>query len=569
MVDLYNVEYEPYYSGSWALVIGINRYRHARPLTYAAQDARDVAAVLVELGFPRDGVQLITDDDASKARIEESYLDYIELAASPDDRMLVFFAGHGVTMPGHHGPVGHLVPVDGVIGRPASLIRLDEFTRNADLIPAKHILLVFDACFSGLALEDKRAAQPGAQRFLRDMLQRRSRQAIAAGKGNQEVADGGGPDGKNSIFTECLLDALRGKAARDGVLTANGVMHYVYENVSQDERAEQTPSYGHIDGDGDLILLSPEGLSEADLQREITISVPTEVPQAADSQASSEASLRFIEGNNYALPGDATFGRNRYSANLGNVDFSDLWHESEASSWLAVIIAPVGPEPVTIGLADEAKRLSQYTPKGTEPYERFLPPRELMTTIDSVILFDKLRYDSQYWRQYIRIEKTGCIEFCDSFYSYFSHQGISAFRYVQTIGIVWQALFFAKLILGESGYEGGATALVNLVGTKDSILADFADQPGEKGSRWAEPGRADPLRTNTGLLDLKCPNSNLQIEYRLDMADLDPARSREVINDLAAQLGLGYNHQSEPRCFNYNTDVFPWQTFFRLRQTLS
>jgi hypothetical protein len=34
----------------------------------------------------------------------------------------------------------------------SGLIRWDELTRNADLITAKHMLFVMDACYGGLAL---------------------------------------------------------------------------------------------------------------------------------------------------------------------------------------------------------------------------------------------------------------------------------------------------------------------------------------------------------------------------------------------------------------------------------
>jgi hypothetical protein len=567
MDDRYAGDYKPQYDRSWALVIGINDYQYARPLSYATQDAEAVVVVLGTLGFPQDGIRLLTDGDACKARIEESYLNYIGVADSPDDRIVVFFAGHGVTRPAHRGPVGYLVPVDGDPDQPTSLIRLDQFTRNADLIPAKHMLFIFDSCFSGLALHERRAAQKGAQRFVSDMLQRWSRQAIAAGKGDQEVADGGGPDGRNSIFTGYLLEALRGKAVTTGgVLTANGVMHYVYERVAGDPGAEQTPHYGHLDGDGDFILAVPEEgpltISPADAV--IETSPPMPAPPVVPPPAAAVST--FAERSGYTAPDQPNFGRNHYSAKLGNVHFADGRQPATASSWLAVLIEPVGDPSVSVNLVEEVDRLSKYAPVGTEPYDRFLPPREVMTTIDSVILFDKLRYDSAYWARYLRIERAGNIEFCESLYSFFSTRDARAFRYVQIVGVVWQLLFFAKLSLAGYGYEGAARVAVNLVGTGETILADFADQPGQGGKKWRQPGSPHPLGIDGSLLELKCLDPNLHMEYQPVLGGLDHAASRLIIDDLAKQLGLAYNHQSEPRCFNHRTDVFPWGSFFGLRQ---
>jgi hypothetical protein len=44
-------------------------------------------------------------------------------------------------------------------------------------------------------------------------------------------------------------------------------------------------------------------------------------------------------------------------------------------------------------------------------------------------------------------------------------------------------------------------------------------------------------------------------------ASLGEAEAKKMIVGCAEQLGLAYNHQSRPRCFNFNTDVFPWQEF--------
>ena len=48
---------------------------------------------------------------------------------------MVFFAGHGHTVPAHRGEIGYLLPVDGDPSDLSTLIRWDDLTRNADLIP--------------------------------------------------------------------------------------------------------------------------------------------------------------------------------------------------------------------------------------------------------------------------------------------------------------------------------------------------------------------------------------------------------------------------------------------------
>ena len=152
--------------------------------------------------------------------------------------------------------MGYLVPVDGDCTALETRIMWDELTRKADLIPAKHLLFVTDACYRGLGLI--RTILPGARRFLKDMLGRYCRQVLTAGKADGVVADSGGPLVGHSVFTGHLLEGPRGKAAqRDVIISAQGLMAYVYERVSRDHHSRQTPHFGHIDGDGDLIFAAP------------------------------------------------------------------------------------------------------------------------------------------------------------------------------------------------------------------------------------------------------------------------------------------------------------------------
>src|SRR5258705_10839674 len=94
--------YLPKYAESWALIIGINTYRHVGPLIHACNDAREVARTLIErFGFPKDNVKLLLDDRATRQSIMNSFLSYTDdTKIGENDRILVFFAGHGHTMTG-------------------------------------------------------------------------------------------------------------------------------------------------------------------------------------------------------------------------------------------------------------------------------------------------------------------------------------------------------------------------------------------------------------------------------------------------------------------------------------
>lgn len=278
--------YQHRYQHSWAVVVGINEYEHCGPLGYACNDARAVAAALVEkFGFPKENVKLLLDGEATKQAILGALMAHAAAGAvGPDDRVLVFFAGHGETVTGNRGEVGYLVPADGDCENLATLIRWTELTHGADMIPAKHVLFIMDACYGGLAV--KRHVAPGSRRFLKDMLRRYARQVLTAGKADEEVADEGGPRPGHSIFTGHLLDALDGAAAsHGGYVTANGVMAYVYDRVASDHHSEQTPHYGFIDGDGDFIFSAlPADVTAEDTTKgdDVAVDVPASLIDQAD-----------------------------------------------------------------------------------------------------------------------------------------------------------------------------------------------------------------------------------------------------------------------------------------------
>ena len=255
-----------HYTDSRALVIGINDYKDAPPLSYAISDAEEFRTVLTsDFGFPEDNVSYLKNTEATKEAILRKFMRFTRDDVGLDERIIIFFAGHGHTHPGFRGEIGFLVPHDAVLNDLSTLIGWHELTRAAELIRAKHMLFIMDACYGGLALN--RNLHPGSTRFLKDMMLRYSRQVLTAGKADEVVADSGGPLPEHSVFTGHLLEGLRGKAVTEqDVLTASGLMSYVYSKVATDKNSNQTPHHGHFDGDGDLIFTAPhlDRLEESD-----------------------------------------------------------------------------------------------------------------------------------------------------------------------------------------------------------------------------------------------------------------------------------------------------------------
>ncbi len=285
--------YKPCYTGSRALIIGINEYQYASPLEYACNDASAVSSILIErFRFQESDVTGLQNGEATKNAILSAFSKFTDDNIDPDERIIVFFAGHGCTKRGKRGEIGFLVPFDGDIEDVSTLISWDELIRNAEMINAKHVFFIMDACYGGTAVQ--RYLPPGSMRFARDMLRRFTRQVLTAGKADEIVADAGGPRPGHSVFTGHLLDGLEGSAATsDGLITANGLMSYVYNKVAKDYQSKQTPHHSFLDGDGDMIFdtsLLDDIDNPSEKENDILVETPASFQQQDDSMIDASIS---------------------------------------------------------------------------------------------------------------------------------------------------------------------------------------------------------------------------------------------------------------------------------------
>lgn len=245
------------YRESWAAIIGIDDYVNWQKLQYAVHDALGVKDTLIQkYGFKPDHVFTLLDGQATRQNILSLLGDKLGGATvQHEDRVFVFFAGHGATRKLASGrELGYIVPVDADLADlEGSAISMTNFQDISEAIPAKHVLFVMDSCYSGLALT--RGGMPAfSQNYLNEISRREARQMFTAGGADQQVADNG-PNG-HSVFTWTLLQGLDGRADMngDGVITASELAAYVAPAVSA--LSHQTPAFGNLPGTegGDFIF---------------------------------------------------------------------------------------------------------------------------------------------------------------------------------------------------------------------------------------------------------------------------------------------------------------------------
>ncbi|HKA17274.1 MAG TPA: polysaccharide deacetylase family protein [Blastocatellia bacterium] len=261
-----------YYRDSWAVIVGINDYQNWPKLRYCVNDANAVEQMLInQYGFKKSNIIKLLDKEATRERIVWALGDQLSdpNKVRREDRVFVFFAGHGATRKLPSGKeLGYIVPVDAESeasqAKSISMAQLQEF---CELIPAKHLYFVVDSCYSGLALTRSGGASSKSTNYLEEITKRMARQILTAGGADQQVADNG--PGGHSIFTWTLLQGLQGLADTDGngAITASELGAYISPIVSS--VSHQTPAFGNLSGSegGEFVFeLQQESLTEASKQ---------------------------------------------------------------------------------------------------------------------------------------------------------------------------------------------------------------------------------------------------------------------------------------------------------------
>ncbi|WP_298826556.1 caspase family protein [uncultured Piscinibacter sp.] len=274
-----------------AFVVGIDAYANGiAPLRTAAGDARRLCELLARQHHFTVHPPLI-DEGACGAPLRELFGTTMKQAVGPDDRVLFYFAGHGIAADGDDGPAGYIVPADAEPARLDTFIAMAELQAALDALPCRHLLLILDCCFSGafkwssqhraIFMTPKRIYPTRFRRFVEDP----ARQVITSaahdqkaldvlhGKATGERGSRRTEDGReHSPFAAALFDALEGAAdvARgeqqegDGIITATELYAYIRDRIepateATGERLRQTPSFFPLKGHdkGEFMFLHP------------------------------------------------------------------------------------------------------------------------------------------------------------------------------------------------------------------------------------------------------------------------------------------------------------------------
>ena len=266
-----------------AVVLGINQYDGGiAPLQTATNDATALAQILKEKHNYQ--VRLWVDKQATLTNLNHLLEELLPKTVTEGDRLLFYFAGHGIALNGENGPEGYLIPQDARLGKVESYLPMSELNQALAKLPCRHFLAVLDCCFAGafrwssnrdVSTVPEVIHKERYDRFIQDPAW----QVITSAAHDQKaldiltLRDRTDSTNNHSPFATALMNALAGEAdsspparegkpAGDGVITATELYLYLRDAVernTENSAKRQTPGLWCLKNHdkGEYIFLTP------------------------------------------------------------------------------------------------------------------------------------------------------------------------------------------------------------------------------------------------------------------------------------------------------------------------
>lgn len=231
---------------SYALVVGVSEYKNLAPkeqLAFTGADAEAMYNILISReggNFPAENVHKLVGPRATLANIKKELEQWLPSVTKDDDRVVVYFAGHGFV---YQGKV-YLAPADfdkrNIAGSGYSTDELG--AAFGAKIKGKWKVLLTDSCHSGAVTTDTDSRTINSR--LLDLS--RSLFSLTASRDRERSFESKEWGGGHGIFTYYVVKGLEGEAdeSGDGVVSADELAAYVQRQVRSATEQQQNPMVG-------------------------------------------------------------------------------------------------------------------------------------------------------------------------------------------------------------------------------------------------------------------------------------------------------------------------------------
>jgi tetratricopeptide (TPR) repeat protein len=250
---------------SYALVVGISQYKNLPPegqLAFPQRDAESVYTVLISAEggqFPAENVHKLIGSQATLQNLRKELETWLPSVAKNDDRVLIYFAGHGFVSAGK----AFLAPYDiDPKNIAASAYPMDTLGNViGSRIHAKWKVLLTDSCHSGAITPEADRAQ--LNKTLLDLNQ--SLFSLTASRDRELSFESPKWGGGHGIFTYYVIKGMEGEADTngDGQVSADELAEYVHTNVRNDTQERQNPTSERGSFDPKMLLAYNPGRAKA------------------------------------------------------------------------------------------------------------------------------------------------------------------------------------------------------------------------------------------------------------------------------------------------------------------
>jgi len=210
----------------FAIIIANENYQDVTKVPNALNDGTIFAEYCEKtLGIPHNNIKFVSDATLNNIKRELNWLSQVMDVYQGEASIIFYYAGHGI--PDESNGSAYLLPVDGIGTDVSTGYSLDRLYADLGSKPAKSVVILLDACFSGAKRDGGMLASARGVAIKAKQNTPKGNMVVLAAAQGDETAFPYKEKG-HGMFTYYLLKKLQDS---NGEATLGEIADYVIENV--------------------------------------------------------------------------------------------------------------------------------------------------------------------------------------------------------------------------------------------------------------------------------------------------------------------------------------------------